>query len=79
MMGTLAVTATREGMKTVLVSGDKDLAQLVDENVVLMDTMKDITYDTTGVEQKFGVPPEKIVDFLALVGDTADNLSLIHI
>ena len=74
VMGTLAVTATREGMKTVLVSGDKDLAQLVDENVVLMDTMKDITYDTTGVEQKFGVPPEKIVDFLALVGDTADNI-----
>jgi len=74
VMGTLAVAATREGMKTVLVSGDKDLAQLVDENVVLMDTMKDITYDTTGVEQKFGVPPEKIVDFLALVGDTADNI-----
>ena len=74
VMGTLAVAATQQGLKTVLVSGDKDLAQLVNENVVLMDSMKNITYDRAGIEEKFGVPPERMVDFLALVGDSADNI-----
>ncbi|SVD71416.1 uncharacterized protein METZ01_LOCUS424270, partial [marine metagenome] len=53
---------------------DKDLAQLVDASVRMCDSMKDVVYDAEGVEAKFGVPPERIVDFLALVGDTSDNI-----
>ena len=56
------------------VSGDKDLAQLVDSKGRMCDSMKDVVYDVEGVEAKFGVPPERIVDFLALVGDTSDNI-----
>ena len=74
VIGTLARAATAYGMETLIVSGDKDLAQLVDTKVRMCDSMKDVVYDVEGVEAKFGVPPERIVDFLALVGDTSDNI-----
>ena len=74
VIGTLARAATAHGMETLIVSGDKDLAQLVDSKVRMCDSMKDVVYDVEGVEAKFGVPPERIVDFLALVGDTSDNI-----
>ncbi|MBT3429250.1 MAG: DNA polymerase I [Proteobacteria bacterium] len=74
VIGTLARAATAYGMETLIVSGDKDLAQLVDTKVRMCDSMKDVVYDAEGVEAKFGVPPERIVDFLALVGDTSDNI-----
>jgi DNA polymerase-1 len=74
VIGTLARMATAHGMETLVVSGDKDLAQLVDASVRMCDSMKDVVYDAEGVEAKFGVPPERIVDFLALVGDTSDNI-----
>ncbi len=74
VIGTLAQAATAHGMETLIVSGDKDLAQLVDSKVRMCDSMKDVVYDVEGVEAKFGVPPERIVDFLALVGDTSDNI-----
>jgi len=74
VIGTLARAATGHGMETLIVSGDKDLAQLVDTKVRMCDSMKDVVYDVEGVEAKFGVPPERIVDFLALVGDTSDNI-----
>ena len=74
VIGTLARMATAHGMETLVVSGDKDLAQLVDASVRMCDSMKDVVYDAEGVEAKFGVPPEQIVDFLALVGDTSDNI-----
>ena len=74
VIGTLARAATAHSMETLIVSGDKDLAQLVDSKVRMCDSMKDVVYDVEGVEAKFGVPPERIVDFLALVGDTSDNI-----
>jgi DNA polymerase-1 len=58
----------------VISTGDKDLAQLVDERVMLVNTMDNTTLDRAGVEQKFGVTPEQIIDYLALVGDTSDNI-----
>ena len=74
VIGTLARQASACGMETVIVSGDKDLAQLVDAKVCMCDSMKDVVYDVEGVKTKFGVPPDRIVDFLALVGDTSDNI-----
>jgi len=74
VIGTLAASATRAGRATVISTGDKDMAQLVDGGVTLVDTMKDITYDRERVIEKFGVPPERIIDYLALVGDTSDNI-----
>jgi len=74
VIGTLAVAASEIGIETLIASGDKDLAQLVGDTVLLMDSMKDITYDTAGVVNKFGVPPERMVDFLTLVGDSVDNI-----
>jgi len=73
-IGTLARAATRAGWKTVISTGDKDLAQLVDEHVTLINTMSNETLDVAGVLAKFGVPPERIVDYLTLVGDTVDNV-----
>ena len=75
MIGTLAAhgrraAATRSSIST----GDKDLAQLVDEHVTLINTMTNETLDVAGVTAKFGVPPERIVDYLALVGDAVDNV-----
>ena len=73
-IGTLARAATAAGWKTVISTGDKDLAQLVNEHVTLINTMSNETLDVAGVLAKFGVPPERIVDYLTLVGDTVDNV-----
>jgi DNA polymerase-1 len=74
IIGTLAGRASRLGWKTVLVSGDKDLMQLVDANVTMIDTMKDKTYDVAAVQERFGVGPDKVVEILGLMGDTSDNI-----
>jgi len=74
VIGTLAVQATEQGMQTVISTGDKDLAQLVTDHVTLINTMSNEKLDRAGVEAKFGVPPERIVDYLTLVGDTVDNV-----
>ena len=74
VIGTLACEATRHGMKTIVSTGDKDLAQLVNDHVTLVNTMSNETLDRAGVIAKFGVPPEGIVDYLTLVGDTVDNV-----
>lgn len=74
VIGTLATRATAQGWRTIVSTGDKDLAQLVDASVTLVNTMTNETLDPEGVQQKFGVPPTRIVDYLALVGDTVDNV-----
>ncbi|MGA9033109.1 MAG: 5'-3' exonuclease H3TH domain-containing protein, partial [Sulfuricaulis sp.] len=74
VIGTLARAAAAEGRETVISTGDKDMAQLVDGHVRLVDTMKDAEYDHDAVVAKFGVTPQQIVDYLALVGDTSDNI-----
>jgi DNA polymerase-1 len=74
VIGTLTRQATARGLPVLIVSGDKDLAQLVNERVRMLDTMKNVVTDVAGVEQKFGVPPALIVDWLALVGDSSDNI-----
>ena len=73
-IGTLARAATRAGWKTVISTGDKDMAQLVDDHVTLINTMTNETLDVAGVLAKFGVPPERIIDYLSLIGDTVDNV-----
>ena len=74
VIGTLAREASAAGEPTVISTGDKDFAQLVDELVTLVNTMDNTTLDRAGVQQKFGVTPEQIIDYLALVGDTSDNI-----
>lgn len=74
VIGTLAVQAIEHGMQTVISTGDKDLAQLVNEHVTLINTMSNEKLDREGVVAKFGVPPERIVDYLTLVGDAVDNV-----
>ena len=74
VIATLAREATNAGLRTVISTGDKDLAQLVDPRVTLINTMSNETLDIAGVKAKFGVAPEKIVDYLALVGDSVDNI-----
>ncbi len=74
VIGTLARLATAHGLNTVVSTGDKDLAQLVDDHVTLVNTMSGEVLDPAGVVKKFGVPPERIVDYLMLVGDTVDNV-----
>ncbi len=74
VIGTLSTRAFAEGYHVMIVSSDKDLAQLVNDRVVMVDTMKNVTLNPTGVKDKFGVPPERIIDFLALTGDTSDNI-----
>jgi len=74
VIGTLAVRAAADGLDTLISTGDKDMAQLVDEHIILINTMNDTVLDRAGVEAKFGVPPERIVDFLSLVGDSVDNV-----
>ncbi len=74
VIGALARQAERQGIRTVVSTGDKDLAQLVDPSVTLINTMSNETLDVEGVKAKFGVAPERIVDYLALVGDTVDNI-----
>lgn len=74
LIGTLAVRAGEKGWRTAIISGDKDLLQLVNDHVIMMDTMKDKTYDTAAVKEKFGVGPDKVVEILGLMGDTSDNI-----
>ncbi len=73
-IGTLARAAAASGHRVVISTGDKDLAQLVDANVTLINTMSNERLDATGVLEKFGVAPERIVDYLTLVGDSVDNV-----
>ncbi len=74
LIGGLAASATARGWKTAMISGDKDLMQLVGEDVVMVDTMKEKTYDAAAVKEKFGVEPDKVVEILGLMGDTSDNI-----
>ncbi|MEQ8802246.1 MAG: 5'-3' exonuclease H3TH domain-containing protein, partial [Haliea sp.] len=74
VIGTLAREASRQGRAVVISTGDKDMAQLVDANTTLVNTMTDSRLDEAGVEQRFGIPPERIIDFLALMGDKVDNI-----
>jgi DNA polymerase-1 len=74
VIGTLARQATEAGWDTIISTGDKDLAQLVNPSVSLINTMTDEKLDVAGVTQKFGVPPERIVDYLTIVGDAVDNV-----
>ncbi|WP_432240562.1 DNA polymerase I [Herbaspirillum robiniae] len=74
VIGTLSVQATAAGLDTIVSTGDKDMAQLVNEHVTLVNTMSNETLDIKGVTEKFGVPPERIVDYLSLIGDTVDNV-----
>jgi len=74
VIGTLAAQAAARGEDCVISTGDKDLAQLVNRHVTLVNTMSEETLDPAGVAAKFGVPPERIVDYLALIGDAVDNV-----
>ncbi len=74
VIGTLARQADRDKVPTLISTGDKDLAQLVSGQITLINTMNDELLDPPGVEAKFGVPPERIIDLLALMGDKSDNI-----
>ncbi|RZT03941.1 DNA polymerase I [Duganella sp. CF402] len=74
VIGTLSVEAARAGMNVVVSTGDKDLAQLVNDKVMLINTMTNEKMDEAGVLAKFGVPPNRIIDYLTLIGDTVDNV-----
>jgi DNA polymerase-1 len=74
VIGTFARQATEKKMPVVISTGDKDMAQLVNEHVTLINTMTDTVMDEAGVKEKFGVRPDQIIDYLALVGDTSDNI-----
>ncbi len=74
VIGTLAHRATAAGRDAVISTGDKDMAQLVNQHITLVNTMKDETLDVDGVKEKFGLPPELIIDLLALMGDKVDNI-----
>ena len=74
VIGTLAAQAEKLGMKVIVSTGDKDLAQLVTDRVTLINTMTNEMLDREGVIAKFGVPPERIIDYLSLIGDTVDNV-----
>jgi DNA polymerase-1 len=74
VIATLAEQAKRERWRTVISTGDKDFAQLVDERVMLVNTMSNEKLDVEGVKAKFGIPPEKFLDYLTLIGDAIDNI-----
>jgi DNA polymerase-1 len=74
VIGTLAKEASEKGIETIVSTGDKDMAQLVTEHVTLMNTMTDTFMDVPGVSEKFGVRPDQIIDYLALMGDKVDNI-----
>ncbi|WP_354622570.1 DNA polymerase I [Psychromonas sp. MME2] len=74
VIGTLSRQASAQGIPTVISTGDKDMAQLVDEHTFLINTMTDTVLDIQGVNDKFGIPPELIIDYLALMGDKVDNI-----
>ncbi|APW39220.1 DNA polymerase I [Rhodoferax koreense] len=74
VIGTLAVVAAAQGIEVIVSSGDKDLSQLVDEHITIIDTMNGKRRDVAGVTAEFGVPPSLMVDYQTLVGDTVDNV-----
>lgn len=74
VIGTLAKEATRQNKSTLISTGDKDLAQLVDDHTTLINTMTNTELNPNAVIEKFGIPPSLIVDYLALIGDTVDNI-----
>ena len=74
VIGTLAKQASAIGRPVLISTGDKDMAQLVDQNITLVNTMTDTLLDEAGVLKKFGIPPSLIIDFLALMGDKVDNI-----
>ncbi|MEO1320953.1 MAG: 5'-3' exonuclease H3TH domain-containing protein, partial [Pseudomonadota bacterium] len=74
VIGTLATQASQAGIATLVSTSDKDMAQLVNEHVTLVNTMSNTVLDRDGVKAKFDVWPEQIIDYLGLVGDTADNI-----
>jgi DNA polymerase-1 len=74
VIGTLAKRYAGKGMNIVMVSGDKDLMQLVTDDVIMIDTMKDKIYDVAAVKERFGVEPERVVEILGLMGDASDNI-----
>ncbi len=74
VIGTLASEASKRGLETLISTSDKDMAQLVGDDVTLLDTMSDTKLDIDGVKAKFGVAPEQIIDFLSLTGDASDNI-----
>ena len=74
VIGTLAQQATEQGIDVVVSTGDKDMAQLVNQHVTLVNTMTETVMDVDGVKEKFGLPPELIIDYLALMGDKVDNI-----
>lgn len=75
ILGTLAVEAASHGWDVIISTGDKDMAQLVNERITLVNPFMDTVLDTTGVEAKFGVKPSQIIDYLALVGDSSDGIA----
>ncbi|MCW8331090.1 DNA polymerase I [Photobacterium sp. SDRW27] len=74
VIGTLATQASKADMPVLISTGDKDMAQLVDQNITLINTMTDVVMDPVGVVEKFGIGPELIIDYLALMGDKVDNI-----
>jgi DNA polymerase-1 len=74
IIGTLARQYEEKGFRVVIVSGDKDLLQLVSDGVIMIDTMKDRTFDVAGVKEKFGVGPDRVADIIGLMGDATDNI-----
>ena len=74
LIGALAKKADKAGMSTLISTMDKDMAQLVNDKITLINTMSDRLLDPAGVEEKFGVRPDQIIDYLALIGDTSDNV-----
>ena len=74
VIATLAARASNAGLRTLVSTGDKDLAQIVNDDIHLINTMNNTRFDRDGVIEKYGVPPERIVDYLALIGDTSDNV-----
>ncbi len=74
LIGSLARQGAESGVEVVIVSGDKDFAQLINSKITMLDTMKNITYDEQSAVEKWGVMPEQMIDYLALVGDSSDNV-----
>ena len=74
VIGTLAQQATEQSIKTVISTGDKDMAQLVNQHVTLINTMSNTSTDESAVHEKYGIPPNRIIDYLALMGDKVDNI-----
>lgn len=74
VIGTLTRVAREQGVEVHIISGDKDFAQLIGDGVRMVDTMRDVTYDAELVRKKWGVPPERFIDYLAILGDKVDNI-----